>query len=128
MNIRNLISVAAISGASILFASGAFADPAGVYSFTVCGGTIQGMAILDKSGAATIIDSNEAGADTSAIGIWDKNGQNITGKAVFFREGVPGPIPLAITNGVYNNQTGTIAGTLVLPTATCPDLLFTPYQ
>ena len=132
MYIRNLISVAAISGASLLFSTGAFAaDPAGVYSFTVCNSSldIKGMAILDKSGAVTIIDDNEAAADTATVGLWDKNGQNITGKARFFREGVPVPVDIFITNGVYDKATGKINGSLSIPlTGTnCNDLVLTPY-
>lgn len=131
MKVRNLLTIVAITG---LLSGGALAaspgNIAGVYSLTVCGGAIQGVAILGADGSASIIDSNESALDSTALGVWDKNGQVISGKATFFREGV-GPIDLVITNGTYNNPN--ISATLAIKLGaatlqTCPDLLLKPYQ
>jgi hypothetical protein len=134
MKIRNLLTAITITSASILFSGAALAaspgNIAGVYSLTVCGGAIQGVAILGADGSASIIDSNESALDTTALGVWDKNGQVISGKASFFREGV-GLIDLVITNGSYSNPNISASLAIKLGATTlqsCPDLLLKPYN
>ena len=147
MKIRNLISVAVISGTSLLFSTGAFAlSPGGAYSFSVVCNTAQGalpingMAILGSDRTVSIVDDNNANIDTTAIGVWDKDGQVVSGKAVFFRTIAAGQpaiqIRLDIANGAFNNQTGVIdSGTLTItPPAQfgapvlCNNLVLTPYS
>ena len=131
MKVLNIFSVMAFSSASMLFSTGVLANNvAGVYSFTVCGPAIQGVANLSMDGSVTVIDTNENVIDSPAIGIWEKDSGTIKGKATFYRGGsgaTPGTaVVLNITDGVYKDNQ--ITGTLNIGPVTCPDLLLTRYS
>ena len=130
MKVSNLLTAVALSSASMFLSTEVLAanpnNISGVYKFSVCGGQIHGMANLSSDGSVAIIDDNESSNDTATIGVWDKNGQSIRGKAVFYREPY-GEVEMTITKGQYQDS-GNITGTLNLPTVSCPDLLLVPYN